>query len=999
MATTKQKIQAFINKWQQAGKGKELQDTHPFWEELVEIILDVPHGRDCLDYEKPAPATVVSVEDGKNFKRIDVYVKTSKCLIEQKSRGIHLTTDKKASYINDQGQTIKLTALEQANLYYNRLNRSEQGRYYLACNFDEFCVVDNENKGSNYIWFRLEDLKDYIRILRQVLSCEEKTEVKEKDAKQDAAAKTASGFVKKLYDLLLKQYTKKEQTSEVLHQINVFCVRVVFCLYADAAELFDDEQFHTFLKAFNADKLQEKFKWLFIALDKDTNREPSLDAEILAFPYVNGGLFHDVVGIPKISEDIRSLIINSIEGMVMADKDKTPFNWSEISPTNFGCIFESTLDAKTRQKNGMHYTSPECIHKLIDPLFLNNLNEELDSILALPYESKKEKVERDKLLVAFHDKIANMNFLDPACGSGNFLTETFKSLRRIEIRILKELPNMGMGNTYTGGNVMCPLKVSIKRFYGIEIVDFAAQVARAALWISDCQMKQEAEDALSVLFNDKLPLISDNKNIRCADALRIDWNDVIKARKLSYIIGNPPFEGSKMLVDEQKSSVALAMMAKDEKDKPIWKKYGTMDFVCAWYAKAAEYMQQNKKIRTAFVSTNSIVQGEQVALLWKPLCNHYDLKIDFAWRSFVWESDSKDKAKVHCIIVAFRLGRRLKTEKCHIYQEDKEPIVCDMINSYLLPAEQLFIESRTKPLTEGIPEIGIGNKPIDDGNYLFTEDEKWDFIEKEPASEPYFREWYGADEFINGTKRYCLYLAECPSEELSKMPLCRERVQRVIDYRRNSKSEQTRELADSPMTFHVVNMPKQDYIVIPESSSERRKYIPMGFMSPTVMCSNAIKIISDGSLYHFAILQSRIHMAWVKVVCGRLKSDYRYSGRIVYYNFPWPANISSDLISEIYNTGYGIISARQKHIDTSLATLYNPVTMPENLTKAHKINDKAVFKAYSYLGINSDMTDEEIALALLRESIRLSTKPKKKRKSKKKTKKLKKSKKTITTKS
>lgn len=992
MASTKQRIQAFINKWQKPGTGKELQDTHPFWEELVEIILDVPHGRDCLDYEKPAPASVVSVEDGKNYKRIDVYVKTSKCLIEQKSRGIHLTAHKKASYINDKNEKIDISALEQANLYYNRLNRSEQGRFYLACNFDEFCVVDNENKHSKYIRFRLADLKDQVRFLRRILSSEEKREINEKDAKQDAAAKTASGFVKKLYDLLLKQYSKKEQTSEVLHQINVFCVRVVFCLYADSAELFDDEQFQNFLNAFKADKLQEKFKWLFITLDKKSAREPSLDSEILAFPYVNGGLFHDVVGIPKISEEIRTLIINSIDGMVMPDKDKTPFSWSEISPTNFGCIFESTLDAQTRQKNGMHYTSPECIHRLIDPLFLNALNEELDSILALPYESKKEKAERDKLLVAFHDKIANMNFLDPACGSGNFLTETFKSLRRLEVRILKELPNMGMEETYTGGNVMCPLKVSIRHFYGIEIVDFAAQVARAALWISDCQMKQEAEDELNVSFNDKLPLTTDNKNIHCDNALRIDWNDVIKARKLSYIIGNPPFEGSKMLDNEQKASVSFAMMTKDEKDKPIWKKYGTMDFVCAWYAKAAEYMQQNKKIRTAFVSTNSIVQGEQVALLWKPLCINYDLKIDFAWRSFVWESDSKDKAKVHCIIVAFRLGRRQKTEKCQIYQENKEPIICDKINSYLLPAEQLFIESRTKPLTEGIPEIGIGNKPIDDGNYLFTEEEMLDFIEKEPASEPYFREWYGADEFLNGTKRYCLYLADCPSDELDNMPLCCERIQKVIDFRRKSTSKQTQELADSPRSFHVVNIPNDEYFVIPRHSSENRYLLPMGMLPPRTLSGDANSILSSASYYHLGILQSRIHMAWVKVVCGRLKSDYRYSGRIVYYNFPWPANISRDLISEIYNTGYEIISARQKHKDTSLATLYNPVTMPENLIKAHKTNDKAVFKAYSYLGIKSDMTDEEIALILLRESVRLAKPPKKRRKTKKKTKKAQKAK-------
>lgn len=995
MTNKNRKIQAFITKWKDPNMGKEIQHTHPFWEELVELVLGIEHGRDILDFEKDAPPSVVIVEDGNKHKRIDVYVKPSKCLIEQKSRGVHLTGTKRVLYIDDQGNQVQLTALEQATLYYNRLNRSEQGRYTIACNFDEFCIIDNENKQNPYRSFLLTDLKANIRFLYRVLSAEDAGAKKDKDAIQDAAAKTASGFVKRLYDLLLGQYKRNEITSDVLHQINVFCVRVVFCLYADAAELFNDEQFHTYLEAFNADKLQEKFNWLFKALDMgETRRERlALDREILAFPYVNGGLFHEIVDVPRISEDIRTLLLDSIDGMVIPGKKKEPFSWGEISPTNFGCIFESTLDAKTRKKNGMHYTSPLCIHKLIDPLFLDSLTEELDAILAMPYESKKEVRERDESLVAYHNKIANLQFLDPACGSGNFLTETFKSLRRLEIRVLKALPNMGLENPYTGGDLMCPLKVGLKQFYGIEIVDFAAQVARAALWISDCQMKQEAEDELNVSFSDTLPLTSDNHNICCADALLTDWNEVAKARSLSYIIGNPPFEGSKMLDAEQKASIAIAMNARDEKDKPIWKKHGTMDFVCAWYAKAAEYMMRNKKIRAALVSTNSIVQGEQVALLWKPLCEHYKLKIDFAWRTFVWNSDSADKAKVHCVIIAFSLGRRKETALCHIYQESKETIECPHINAYLLPAEQLFIESRTKPLCKDIPEIGIGNKPIDGGNYLFTKDEMLEFVEKEPASEPYFKEWYGSDEFINGTKRYCLYLAPCPSDELAKMPLCCERVRNVQEFRRNSDSKPTQELADSPTIFHVVNMPREKYLVIPRHSSENRFLIPMGMLPPSALSGDANSILSTGSYYHLGILQSRIHMAWVKIVCGRLKSDFRYSGRIVYNNFPWPANMDAETEGEIMETAYGIIGAREENPGCSLATLYNPVTMPVNLVKAHKANDKAVFKAYAYLGIKPEMTDEEIALILLRESIRLANltkkKPKRKKKAKKTSKKLK----------
>lgn len=984
MAKVKNRIQAFVAKWQKVDKGKELQDTHPFWEELVEIILDVEHGRDVLDYEKPAPANVVSVEDGKNFKRIDVYVKPSKCLIEQKSRGVHLTIHKTASYRNEEGKEMKLTALQQAKLYYDRLNQSEQGRYFIACNFDEFYIVDNERKQENYITFGLCDLKSHVRLLRRVLSGENSVWGKEKDAVQDAAARTASGFVKKLYDLLLSQYTKKEQTETVLHQINVFCVRVVFCLYADAAELFDDGQFQTFLETFPAKKLQEKFKWLFYALDKK-NREPSLDNEILAFPHVNGGLFHDRIDIPRISEEVREHLKNA-ESLITPGDQSTPFSWSEISPTNFGCIFESTLDAKTRHSNGMHYTSPECIHRLIDPLFLDQLTAELNEILKRPYNSKREQEQRDAQLRLFHNRLANLRFLDPACGSGNFLTETFKALRRLEIRILKALPDMGLENPYTGGDLVCPLKVSIKQFYGIEIIDFAAQVARAALWISDCQMKQEAEEALNVLFSDTLPLTTDNDNICCDDALRKDWTEVVKPRVLSYIIGNPPFEGSKMLNDEQKASVAIAMHATDEKGKAIWKKYGTMDFVCAWYAKAAQYMEKKKTIRAAFVSTNSIVQGEQVALLWKPLVNHFDLKIDFAWRSFVWESESKDKAKVHCVIIAFHLGRTQKSVKRCIYRIGYAPLECEQINAYLLPAEQLFIENRTKPLSSETPTMGIGNKPIDDGNYLFTKDEKYDFIEQEPLSEPYFHEWYGSEEFISGVPRYCLYLAQCPTTVLDQLPLCKQRVQNVMEFRRNSKSKDTRELADCPRSFHVTNMPKEDYLVIPKVSSEKRPIIPMGYLSPDKFTGDACFVVKGATRYHLGILQSRIHMAWVKTVCGRLKSDFRYSGRIVYNNFPWPKDIDTDLQMEIEQRMQDILDVRTYQLDSSLAQLYNPLTMPEELIKAHKVNDRLVFKAYASLGIRPEMTDEEIALILLRKSIRQSTPPKKSRKGKKKAK-------------
>ena len=965
MKNQKGRISRFIKKWENGGR--ERQDTHPFWEELIEIILGIEHGRDVLDFEKNAPATVVAVEDGTRNKYIDVYVRISNCVIEQKSSNVHLTTDKTASYVNEHNQKIELTALQQAKLYYDRLNKSEQGRYYIVCNFDEFIIVDNENKQSGYIGFRISELYENRRRLFRILSGEEKDIQKVKDDVQDAAAKTASGIIKNLYELLLAQYKRTEISSEVLHQLNVFCVRVVFCLYADDAELFDDEQFHSFLKAFPANKLREKFKWLFYVLDRQ-RRPESLDEEIKAFPHVNGGLFRSDVEIPRLTEEIRQLLLNSSEGLVTQGDCSTPFHWSDISPTNFGCIFESTIDAKTRRSNGMHYTSPKCIHRVIDPLFLNDLTEELNRILEMPYESKKQQRERDSLLHSYHKKIASVTFLDPACGSGNFLTETFKCLRRLEISVLKALPNMGLDHPYTGGDLLSPLRVSIRQFYGIEIVDFAAQVARAALWISDCQMMQEAEDILNVQFSDKLPLTTDNDNILCADALTTEWQSIIKAKRLTYIIGNPPFEGSKSLSEEQKASVATAMSARDDGNKNIWKNYGTMDFVCAWYAKAADYMIENKKILAAFVSTNSIVQGEHVSLLWRPLVNVYDLKIPFAWRSFVWDNE----ANVHCVIIAFQVCRTRRYDRCYIYRDKQEPISCDRINSYLMPAEQIFIEGRKKPICE-VPEIGIGNKPIDDGNYLFTKEEMLEFVKLEPPSKLYFKPWYGSEEFLNSSPRYCLWLGDCQPNELDKLPLCKERIKKVREFRLNSKSKPTQRLANTPTMFHVENMPKVDYLVIPRHSSENRFLIPMGFLTPNEIAGDANSIVPNVSKIHFSILQSRIHMAWVKTVCGRLKSDFRYSGRVVYNNFPWPKQICNEYVEEMERMANGILEARCNHPESTLAQLYNPLTMPADLLKAHELNDVAVFKVYSYLGISANMTDDEIALYLLRESVRLAT--------------------------
>ena len=976
------KVRAFVNKWK--NKGNEKQDTHPFWEGLVECLLGVKHGYYCLDWEQKVPKRALVEENGENPKYLDCYLITSRCVIEQKSFDVSL--DEKRTIIEGKPKN----ALQQAQWYYDNMNRPDdgkKGRYTIACNFQEFRIFDNNHGDTLYETLRLEDLPRRWPYLRRVLMGGETTI---NDNAQDAAAKTASGFVSRLYDLLQKQYRKEELTSDVLHQLNVFCVRVVFCLYADDEEIFDDGQFHSFLNAFSVKQLNNKFKWLFIALDKE-KRPESYDPEILAFPRVNGGLFKNEVPIPRISEEVKALLLKASEESQMKGKDS--FDWSEISPTNFGCIFESTLDPVTREENGMHYTSPENIHRVIDPLFLNDLNTELNSILNLPHDNKKEKEERYKSLQAFQNKIARLHFFDPACGSGNFLTETFKSLRRLEMKIIAELPNCGLGDDAIKSNgvyLKNPCKVSIRQFYGIEISDFAAQVANTALWISDCQMIAEAEELFSVSIP-TLPL-KNNDNIHCGNALVTNWEDVVNPRSLDYIIGNPPFKGarggkdSKEEKEKRKAEMKAVLADVNDEKKPIWESIGNLDYVCAWYAKAAQYMQKAPSVKAALVSTNSIVQGEQAILLWKPLMTHFNVKISFAWRSFVWNNQAKKKAQVHCVIIGFFCAKRKKQGDCFLYEEKKQtPIPCQHISNYLYPYDCYFINSRSANSLCDAPKIGIGNKPVDGGNYLFTEKQKNEFIAKEPKSESYFHEWYGAKEFTTGIPKYCLWLGDCEPCVIDSMPLCKRRVEAVRLLRRKSPSLQTQKIP--PTQFHVKKMPKKNFLVIPQVTTRNYEYIPFGYMTPDVLCGDKVRLMENGTNYHFGVLESSIHMDWVRMVSGRMKSDYSYSIEIVYNNFPWP-KVTDKQREAIEQTAQKIIEARNNHPNSTLRQLYTPSLMPADLRTAHNANDRAVLAAYASMGITSEMSSEEIAVTLLRESVRLAKIAEKKKKtSKRKTKK------------
>lgn len=753
--------------------------------------------------------------------------------------------------------------------------------------------------------------------------------------KKEMEVSIAAGeIVGLLYDAFLKQYA--DPSSEyALKSLNILCVRLVFCLYAEDAGIFDRHgMFHDYMAEFETRRMRRALIELFEILDtKPENRDPYLQDDnplLAAFPYVNGGLFaKEDIEIPPFTDEIRDLLLQ---------KASADFDWSEISPTIFGAVFESTLNPETRRSGGMHYTSIENIHKVIDPLFLDDLRAEFNELRAITVEKT-----RKKKLQNFQRKLALMTFLDPACGSGNFLTETYLSIRRLENDVLKELSAQIVMGEFDN-----PIQVSISQFYGIEINDFAVTVAKTALWIAESQMMKLTEEIVHMDL-DFLPLKT-NAYIVEGNALQIDWETVVPKHKLNYIMGNPPFVGARLMSADQKSDVISVFGSK-------WKNVGNLDYVSCWYKKTADFMS-GTRIRAALVSTNSVTQGETVANLWKPLFED-GVHFDFAHRTFRWDSEASQKAHVHCVIVGFSIAPNTKPR---VIYTDGEPLVSENINGYLLDAPNVFVSSRNKPICD-IPNIGIGNKPIDGGFYLFEKDEMVDFINKEPKSEKYFRPWYGSREFINRKPRYCLWLGECSPAELRKMPECMKRVEAVRNFRLSSSSAGTVKLADKPTRFHVENMPEGTYVVIPEVSSERRRYVPMGFMTPDILCSNLVKIVPEASIYHFGILTSNVHMAWMRAVCGRLKSDYRYSKDIVYNNFPWPAPTDAQK-AKIEQTAQGILDARALYPDSSLADLYDRLTMPPELRKAHERNDRAVMQAYGFSVKN--MTESSCVAELMK---------------------------------
>lgn len=912
----KKAAKAFAEYWKD--RGDEKSDSQSFWLALVRDVLGVSEPEKFILFEERVKLDHTSFIDG--------HIPSTHVLIEQKKKGLNLR-----SPIRQSDGTL-LNPFQQAQRYSAALPYSQRPRWIITCNFEEFLIYDMEKPTGEPESILLKDLaKEYYRLQFLV---EEKSELLHRE---EQISIQAGELVGRLYDAILKQYIHPDDKAS-LHSLNILCVRLVFCLYAeDSGILGEHLKFHNYIKSFAPKDVRRALIELFRVLDtKVEDRDPYMDEILASFPYVNGGLFADEnIEIPNFTQEIVDLLLH---------KASEDFDWSQISPTIFGAVFESTLNPETRRSGGMHYTSIENIHKVIDPLFLDELHEEFDEIKSL----KIPKIRRDKA-EAFRVKLSKLTFFDPACGSGNFLTETFISLRRLENQALELI---------TGGQMLLDLgdiiKVSIGQFYGIEINDFAVTVAKTALWIAESQMMKETEEIMNTNL-DFLPLKS-YANIAEGNALRTDWETVVPKDKLDYIMGNPPFVGYSLQSEDQKKDILSIYI--DEKGKP-YKTAGKIDYVSGWYFKAAALME-GTRIRTAFVSTNSITQGEQVAGVWKPLCDRFNIHIDFAHRTFRWDSEASIKAHVHCVIVGFSAAPNYKQKQ--LYSSERFQLV-DNINFYLIEAPTVFVESRNKPICD-IPSMTTGNRPADGGHLIIENEDINAFLKKEPNAQKYIKKLIGSEEFINNKKRWCLWLVDANPAELLKMPEVMKRIELCRQDRLNGAPDRQK-LADTPTLFRETKNPNT-FVVVPAVSSERRKYVPIGFLDSNTIPTNLVTIIPNASLYHFGVLTSNVHMAWMRAVCGRLKSDYRYSKDIVYNNFPW-CNPSAEQKVKIEQTAQAILDARTEYPDSSFADMYGEqMYMFPKLLQAHRENDRAVMQAYGF-PVRNDFTESMCVAELMKQ--------------------------------
>ena len=895
VATTRNEIRrrlsAFAKEWQQASR--ENADAKLFWARFYE----------CFDI-RPESATIYEKEvaklgGGRGF--IDSFI-PGKLIVEHKSRGKDLNA-----------------AFAQASEYFLALKEAERPRYIITSDFARFrltdlrtdatheCAIKELSKHADWFAFLVEDAAGEI-------------------AEESKIDRKAAYQVSKLHQALL-------DVRFIGHDLEVFMTRLLFCLFADHTGIFgENRQFSRLVQRSREDgkDLGSLLAELFQVLDTSRDeRQYSLDEDLAAFEYINGSLFAEPARIPAFNHDLRQLLLESAE-----------LDWSGISPAIFGAMFQGVLEQQhptdkrqaTRRELGAHYTSERNILRVINPLCMDDLRAELQA----PKRTKAT-------LRALYDKLPTLTFFDPACGCGNFLVIAFRDLRRLEMEVIAEL--WGEQRGVLDVSTLC--RVNVHQFFGIEIDDAAAHIARVALWITDHQMTLEAAERFGTT-RPTVPLVT-APTIVCANALQTDWRTVLAPAECSYVLGNPPFIGAKYMSDGQRADVA-----------PIFAPLnsgGLLDYVAAWYVKAAAYIAQSPAVDAAFVSTNSITQGEQVGVLWPWLLGH-GVTIRFAHRTFQWSNEGKGVAAVHCVIVGFGLQKAAK-RTLYVYSDgikgEPTAIPAKNINPYLTDAPDAVLQRRGKTLCD-VPGMLSGNQPIDGGNYLFTPEEMADFLQREPGAETYFRRWLGADEFLNGYERWCLWLGDAEPAALKTLPLAMERVAAVRSFRKKSKRKSTLKLAETPRRFQVECMPDKDFLVIPEVSSERRDFIPIGYFRPDTLASNLLRIVPHATLYDFGMLSSTMHNAWMRTVAGRLKSDYRYSVHIVYNNFPWPQDVPEEKRVAVAQAAQIVLTARAAHPGATLADLYDPDSMPSDLQDAHRALDKAVDAAYGYRSGKDDAT-------------------------------------------
>ncbi len=913
----KKSRKAFVEIWK--GRGYEKGETQQFWLSLLTNVLGYEHN-DTVLFEH-------HVSTG-GF--IDVWIRQSDVMIEQKS--IEVDLDKPEVR---QGETK--TPLQQVIDYAASLPLTEQPKYLITCNFDTFRVYDRNQYGDRELQgkqfeFKLEDLVEHPEYLSCIVDQSNNRLRREQEVSEQAGR-----LIGDLYDMLRGQYHDPD-TDEAKHSLNVLCVRLVFCLFCEDAGLFGEpDAFVNYIRDVQPQNIRIQLQHLFENLDTPRDQRDEYDIPIRVFPYVNGGLFREKVVIPNFTQEIKDFLL---------DKVALPVNWSKISPTIFGGIFESTLNPETRRKGGMHYTSPENIHKVIDPLFLDDLKSEFEAIRT---DEELSVIKKRNKYKKFHEKLCSLVFFDPACGSGNFLTETYICLKRLEYAVLKEYKDKQMAMFDSSVEGERELRVKLDQFYGIEINDFAVSVAETALWIS--RLKANQEYMLLLDLDEKDFPLEDRANIICENALRFDWNDLVEPSRVSYIMGNPPFVGTKWMSKTQKDDTKRIMGAME--------KYGTLDYVCCWFVKSCEYMERTS-IRTAFVATNSICQGEQVAVLWEPILKN-GYYINYAYTTFEWDSEAADKAHVHCVIIGFSA---IDTENKYIFNTNGVKLVSH-INPYLVDASDTFVKSQKYPLCN-VPQMYIGIDYKDDGNYILSLEEVNELLQEYPELSVLIHPYMSGRDFIQRQPRYCLWFKNIDTSLFENIELITDRIKKVREFRESCNSPDTQRFSDKPTEptrYRYYNTSwKTDAVALPMVSSQRRAYIPIDILSKETIASGKLLLIPNMTKYHFGVLTSNSHMAWMRTVAGRLKSDYSYANNLVYNTFPWPTP-TDDQEAVIEQTAQSILDARGLYPDKSLADLYDPDKMPAELKAAHEANDKAVMDAY---GFDYGMTEPEIVAELMK---------------------------------